>query len=77
MATLKEQIREAEQEIRAREDAIKAWKLRARELEAERANCHHEFTRAMVGYEHEGGECIYCGINEVYAECQKIGAKYK
>lgn len=29
--------------------------------------CTHKFTPPMKGYEHEGGQCQHCGINELYA----------
>lgn len=77
MTTLKQQIEEARYEIRAREAAIKTWQLKLMALEMERADCDHEFDPAPKGYEHEGGTCWRCGINQVYAECQKIGAQYK
>lgn len=37
------------------------------ELHNERFNgCQHEFSKPVPGYEHEGGHCLHCGINEVY-----------
>lgn len=76
MATLKEQIAEAEKELYLKRCAVEVHELYVKGLKLLH-QCHHEFTRPMVGYEHEGGECIYCGINQVYAESQKIGAQYK
>ena len=38
-----------------------------RKLEADRVHCKHIFERADKGYEHEGGYCSECGINELYA----------
>lgn len=46
-------------------------------LEEQRKHCHHTFSPPVKGYEHEGGYCTECGINEVYAECQKIGARWE
>lgn len=37
------------------------------ELESARIYCSHTFEPAVVGYEHEGGHCTKCGINELYA----------
>jgi hypothetical protein len=59
-------LRDLEKEVRARKDIIS-------KLEGQRAQCHHVFRPAVKGYEHEGGQCIECGINEVYAYCNKIG----
>ena len=37
------------------------------ELHKERVHgCKHEFSKPIPGYEHEGGHCLHCGINEVY-----------
>lgn len=36
------------------------------ELKAMRLTCQHEFSPPFPGYEHEGGTCLKCGINEVY-----------
>lgn len=47
-----------------------------RELEKRRVECEHKFTYALPGYEHEGGYCSKCGINEVHARSNKIG-KFK
>lgn len=33
--------------------------------------CDHEFSKPLKGYEHEGGTCIHCGINEVFWECNR------
>lgn len=47
-----------------------------RELEKLRGGCKHTFTPTLHGYEHEGGRCSKCGINEVHARSNKIG-KFK
>lgn len=36
-------------------------------LMEQRKTCKHEFTPAIRGYEHEGGSCKHCGINELAA----------
>ena len=72
MATIKEQIQECEYEIRQRQYAIDQYRLKKLALERERMNCHHVFSKPIKGYEHEGGECELCGINEVHAACQKL-----
>lgn len=48
-----------------------------RTLECERMKCDHTFSAPIPGYEHEGGTCTQCGINEVHAHSMKIGAKYR
>ena len=37
-------------------------------LEESRVNCPHEFDEPIPDYEHEGGACKLCGINELYAQ---------
>lgn len=66
--TLLEQIRELEKSIRNNERAIEAQRNALRALEAERVDCPHEFSSPVKGYEHEGGTCKLCGINEIYAD---------
>lgn len=41
------------------------------ELKTLRSKCNHDFAPALEGYEHEGGTCKLCGINEVYWLCNK------
>lgn len=77
MQTLKEKIEECEYEIHMREVAILAYKRCLNDLKLQRSKCHHVFTQAPAGLEHEGGQCTLCGINEVYAASQKIGAQYE
>lgn len=40
-------------------------------LKSYRFECKHEFSKPWPGYEHEGGQCVHCGINEVYWACNK------
>ena len=28
--------------------------------------CDHDFNKPLQGYEHEGGTCVKCGLNEIY-----------
>lgn len=63
--------------IRKLEDDIKNARFVLEEMKKEQGDCDHEFTPPIKNYEHEGGTCVKCGINEVYACCSKIGAKYK
>lgn len=63
--------------IRKLEDDLKNARFALEGMLEERGDCDHEFSAPMKNYEHEGGTCVKCGINEVYACCSKIGAKYK
>jgi hypothetical protein len=64
--TLLGQINQAEKtrheiaERLAEQDAVIA------ELKSYRWECEHDFAPALKGYEHEGGTCKKCGMNEVY-----------
>ena len=40
-------------------------------LRAYRFECKHDFSPALEGYEHEGGTCKLCGINEVFWDHNK------
>jgi hypothetical protein len=73
--TLKDQIEHAEKRRReiaqrlAEQDAVIA------ELKFYRFECEHDFAPALKGYEHEGGHCTKCGINEVFWEHNKKEVK--
>ncbi len=42
------------------------------DLEGEALNrCEHSFTAPIKGYEHEGGSCMLCGLNQIYIESNK------
>ncbi len=49
-----------------RAEVARREKEEAGALLALRMTCKHEFDPPLRGYEHEGGQCKYCGINEVY-----------
>ena len=47
-----------------------------RNLENSRVDCAHIFSKPVLNYEHEGGYCTECGINELYAHTlRKLYAK--
>ena len=71
MYTLLDQIEDAEKErwVIARQLMGQDELLVA--LRARRFECSHDFAPALPGYEHEGGYCRKCGINEVFWECNK------
>lgn len=67
MRNLKQHIGDVKSEIFSREAALDVYRKHLKELEDSRVDCKHEFTKALPNYEHEGGECIHCGINELFA----------
>lgn len=75
--TLLEQIQRTERLLYAHQRAVEQTKAELSQLQHQRHDCDHQFSRPHPGYEHEGGYCTKCGINEVHAESQKIGLKYK
>lgn len=79
MLTLKQQIDQAKDEVFSKKCALKLYEDHLKELEDTRVNCKHKFSKAFPGYEHEGGECIYCGINELFAPTLSYlkGVKYE
>ena len=34
-------------------------------------NCDHVFSVPLSGYEHEGGACFKCGLNQIYVACNR------
>ena len=75
MITLKEQIEHAKKKRREIEQRLKEQDVLIKELEDLRFQCDHEFAPALKGYEHEGGHCTKCGINEVFWEHNKKESK--
>lgn len=71
MQTLLEKINEAKYEISQRQEAIKAWSNALKFLEEQRAFCDHEWGEPYKGFEHEGCNCVKCGINDQYAPLLK------
>lgn len=46
---------------------VSRLEIELRNLDKIRANtCAHVWKQAVPGYEHEGRECVHCGINELY-----------
>lgn len=74
--SLAKKIKKAETKVFRKQDKLNRALAKYHGLLALRQNCDHEFSKPLNGYEHEGGYCTKCGINEVHAECQKIGSKY-
>ncbi len=62
--------------IRELKSALADMNKYKEDLLLERAFCDHVFTPPLKNYEHEGGTCKLCGINEVHAMCQNIGKSY-
>lgn len=70
-------INQVDATIRELEHALRDMHKYRDELYQERESCEHEFSEPLKNYEHEGGTCTKCGINEVHAACQRIGKNYK
>lgn len=71
MITLLEQINHAEKKRREIAQRLAEQDAVIMELKSYRFECEHDFAPAPKGYEHEGGTCRKCGINEVYWACNK------
>lgn len=71
-----DEIKQVDAKILELEWALRDMHKHRDKLYLERAFCDHVFTPPLKNYEHEGGECKICGINEVHAVCQKIGKSY-
>ena len=74
--TLLDQIKQAEKELKFREDEVKRQKQVVADLMYKRLTCNHTFTKPIIGYEHEGGQCVHCGINEGGSMCNGLGRSY-
>ena len=68
---LKDLIDTAKKSVYQTEQRLLVEKATLEKLESYRWECEHEFSPALKGYEHEGGHCTKCGINEVYWDCNK------
>lgn len=75
--SIKDLLRTAESLIRENENQLQILKGQRDAILMLRYDCDHQFGNPYPGYEHEGGTCTLCGINEIHAACQKIGLKYK
>ena len=73
--TLLEQIQYAEKTRREIAQRLAEQDAMIGELKSYRWKCKHDFAPAMKNYEHEGGTCKLCGINEVYWDCNKPETK--
>lgn len=71
MITLKTKIEDAQKYLRQMQMRVREQEAFLEELEDQRADCKHTFSKPLKGYEHEGGYCTKCGINEIYAPTHK------
>jgi hypothetical protein len=71
MVTLLDQINHAEKHRREIAKRLAEQDAAIAALKFYRFECDHDFAPALKGYEHEGGHCTKCGINEVYWLCNK------
>ena len=69
--TLLDQIQYAQRKQAEIEQRLADQRHLVNELLALRKECAHDFEPAIPGYEHEGGTCKLCGINELYAHTLK------
>ena len=65
--TIKESLARLDAQIRKAESALTLLRKRRKEVEALQKTCDHKFTPPLKNYEHEGGYCSECGVNELYA----------
>lgn len=73
---LRVEIENAKKVVYSKEAELRAAQHELHKLTMLQYSCAHEFTPPHKNYVHEGGTCKLCGINQLYAECQKIGAKW-
>lgn len=62
-----DQIFEATRELYRLKQCVEVQEKHVESLRAQRATCKHVFSEPLKGYEHEGGMCVLCGINELHA----------
>ncbi len=72
---LKQRIELATNKVSQAARTLEIETAKLRELKSARVHCSHMFEPAITGYEHEGGYCSLCGINELYARTLKNWAK--
>lgn len=58
LQSINTQIDEAQQ-------VVQQLKAKRDEMLQARLTCKHDFVAPMKGYEHEGGACVHCGMNEI------------
>lgn len=72
MSSLLERITKVKEEINSLKNETHIKETNLKFLENLRVHCPHEFSKPLENYEHEGGTCIKCGINELYAHTLKM-----
>jgi len=65
--SLLEQIEAQERLVKLAKDKLSEEQATLSNLTSKRADCNHVFNKAVLNYEHEGGYCTKCGVNELYA----------
>ncbi len=65
--SLKDQIEAQQAIVRKCDIALRVARKNLDELKQQQATCAHTFSDPIKGYEHEGGYCTECGVNELYA----------
>ena len=67
---IKDQIAKRRSEIRELQDKIASLNKEVFSIEREAiTKCNHEW-KTLKNYEHEGGNCIKCGLNQLYVESE-------
>jgi len=69
--TLLMQLEHARKDLRLIQARFDEQRALIAELEDMRADCEHEWSDGLPGYEHEGRYCKKCGINDQYAPTHK------
>lgn len=72
---LRMRIKYAEFEVSMAKRRLQVKEDELSKLNDSRVYCKHIFAPAALNYEHEGGYCTECGINELYAKTLASWAK--
>jgi hypothetical protein len=69
--SIKEQIADQRKNVAKKELEAKLSRDEITRLLDLQLTCPHEFSDPVKSYEHEGGYCKHCGINEIRASALK------
>lgn len=65
--TIKNEIEAARRKVYDIEQQLEQAQTKLKAALAKQKDCPHVMARPWENYEHEGGYCINCGVNELYA----------
>lgn len=71
--SVKEHINILEGELYDALRVVEKVKIKIADVYLLRSRCQHEFSSPLKNFEHEGGYCKECGINELHAHALKQG----